>query len=137
MAPAAKAEIRGTLDVEKQVAYWRDGAPDAFRSVPTLRENGFWREALFWAHLGVEKAFKAHVVRVTRAVPPYIHNLLRLAEIAQIELSAGQIAFCNALNECQREARYPDLTVPEPDATAASKLLDQAEEMSQWLLKRL
>ncbi len=94
------------VDVEKQVEHWRNGALEACRSVPVLAEKRFWPEALFWMHLSIEKAMKAHVARSTRAVPPPLHNLNRLAEIAGIVLDEQQASLCDSLNRWQMLSRY-------------------------------
>jgi len=125
------------LDVEKQVDYWRHGARESLRSVPVLADGEFWAEALFWTHLGVEKALKAHVVKVKQAPPPYIHNLPRLAAIAKLDLSPSQAQLCDDLNIYQRIARYPHEKVSEPNAEYARRLVSEAREFIEWLLKRL
>jgi HEPN domain-containing protein len=125
------------MDVDKQIAYWVDGSRIALRSVPVLEEGEFWVEALFWTHLAVEKALKAHVVKSTRQIPPYIHKLLRLSQIARIDLSTGQVKTCEALSIYQRIARYPDNNVNEPDSKTAKRLLADAQELHQWLIERL
>lgn len=125
------------MDVERQIAYWRDGSATALRSVPTLMGGEFWSEALFWTHLAVEKALKAHVVKETRAVPPYIHNLVRLAEIAALPLAPEQIQLCKDLSLYQRLCRYEDQAIPEPDKAVAVRLVEKSEEIRRWLLDRL
>lgn len=125
------------MDIQKQIAYWRDGSHKALRSVRTLEEGEFWGEALFWTHLATEKALKAHVVKKTQDIPPYIHRLVRLAEITELELSPQQLQLCEAMSEHQRLARYPDEVIPEPGAEIARLLLNQAKEFHQWLLEKL
>jgi HEPN domain-containing protein len=125
------------LDYEKQVSYWRDGARESLRSVPVLEDGEFWVEALFWTHLAVEKALKAHVVKATNDVPPYIHNLPRLAETAGLHLSDDQLRLCDSLTRHQRLARYPYQAVREPDGDTSRRLLREAKEFLEWLLTRL
>lgn len=43
--------------------------------------------ALFIGHLMIEKLLKAHYVKVASDYPPFIHNLLRLAQKSNIELN--------------------------------------------------
>jgi HEPN domain-containing protein len=125
------------MDVERQIDYWREGARKSLRSVPVLEEGEFWSEALFWTHLAVEKALKAHVAKITQSAPPYIHKLTRLMEIAGLELSPEQVQLCEDLTIYQRLARYPHEKVKEPDAQTARTLIRNAEELMEWLLKRL
>jgi len=125
------------LDIEKHLRYWSEGAHEAMRSVPVLEDGEFWTEALFWTHLAVEKALKAHVVKATQAVPPYIHNLIRLAEKAGVQLTTEQQTLCEDLNLYQRLARYPHESVREPDSSTSRRLLLQAREFVECLLKKL
>lgn len=125
------------MEYEKQVSYWQEGAPRALRSVPHLEDGEFWAEALFWTHLAVEKALKAHVVKVTQHTPPYIHNLMRLAEIAALNLSPDQVRLCDDLSRYQRLARYPYQSRQEPDSDTARRLLRDGKELVEWLLRRL
>ena len=88
-------------------------------------------------HLAVEKALKAHVAKTTRAVPPHIHKLARLAEMAGIELAPEQFRLCEDLTLYQRKARYPFEKVPEPVPATAEPLLSDAKEFVRCLLQQL
>ncbi len=59
-------------------------------------------------HLSVEKLLKALVVKVTNYYPPKTHNLLRLAEIAKLELKDEDTQLLQKLNQFQLDTRYPD-----------------------------
>ncbi|KPL09626.1 hypothetical protein AMJ85_06335 [candidate division BRC1 bacterium SM23_51] len=125
------------MDIQKQIDYWRQGACRALRSVPALEEREFWEEALFWTHLAIEKALKAHVVKSTDDIPPYTHKLVRLAEIAGLNLSPDQLGLCEELGIRQRLARYPDEAIGEVDGATARRLLHAGREFYEWLLKNL
>jgi len=102
-----------------------------------LAEGRFWSEALYFMHLVVEKAIKAHVVKATKETPPYIHNLIRLAELAGLPLSQNQLKLCVTLNEYQRTARYADVCLQEPSDEDGTRLLSDAKELQEWLLSTL
>jgi HEPN domain-containing protein len=51
---------------------------------------------------------KAHVTKRTKDIPPRTHNLVRLAELAQLELDPDQFGSLREFNLCQLEGRYPD-----------------------------
>jgi len=126
------------VDIEKHVTYWSDGTLKAFRSVPHLIEHGFVVEALFWTHLAVEKALKAHVTRTTGAVPPYTHNLVRLAELSAVSMNESQKRVCVELTRFQGMGRYPDIRQDkEPDLNHAKQLIAESEHLWRWLLNRL
>ncbi|MBM3289382.1 MAG: HEPN domain-containing protein [Candidatus Hydrogenedentes bacterium] len=125
------------IDAERHVEHWRAGSVRSFEAVPTLVDGEFWPEALFWTHLVVEKALKAHVVKATDNFPPFVHNLLRLAELANIELNEQQLDVCQELNKWQLKARYLGDPKAEIDGAAAKRLIEKAREFHQWLLKTL
>ncbi len=58
------------IDIEKQVVYWRDGAHEDWEMAEDLVARGKTRYGLFFAHLALEKALKAHVCRVTLQLAP-------------------------------------------------------------------
>lgn len=77
------------VDIIHQIAHWRDGAREEWQVATELLEKGRVRQALFFTHLALEKALKAHVCRHTGDLAPRTHNLVRLAEIAGLTVSPG------------------------------------------------
>jgi len=51
-------------------------------AVDLINENHRIQFGLFFVHLALEKVVKAHVWRAKQKMPPHIHNLIRLAELA-------------------------------------------------------
>lgn len=78
------------IDIDKQIAYWRDSADEDFAVARELVRWTRIRHGLFFAHLALEKALKAHVCRVTHDIAPRVHNLVRLAELAELDLQPAQ-----------------------------------------------
>jgi len=102
-----------------------------------LCEKGRFRHGLFFAHLAIEKMLKAHVTLKTQQVPPKIHNLLRLAETAGIELLPEQELWLSRFNMFQLEGRYPDMAQVTVDRPAAEQRLATAQEFLRWLTAQL
>ncbi len=92
---------------------------------------------VFCCQQAVEKGLKAVITAKTGTLPPRIHNLLRLAEIAQVELSTDQAQFLAELSAYYIQSRYPEeigeLASTMTQATA-KKMLRTTEEMTEWLL---
>jgi len=74
----------------------------------SLFEKGHYAWCLFVGHLVLEKILKVHYVRVERRVPPKTHDLVLLADRAQLDLSQEQNEFLFFANSFNLEARYPD-----------------------------
>lgn len=125
------------IKIEQQIAYWRDGALESMDDASYLIKGGRISLGLFAVHLSIEKAIKAHVVKVTKKLPPKIHDLLRLAEIGQVILSSMQADFLSKMNLYQMEGRYADQAFQTPSLQKAKEHLKQAKEIIEWLISQL
>jgi HEPN domain-containing protein len=96
---------------------------------------------IFMCHLSVEKALKAAIVEFTdMAMPPKIHTLRRLADLAGLVLSEDQRAFLDELTAQQQRTRYPeDLAVMNQLYTRhyAQRTLKQTKEFRTWLVRQI
>ena len=126
------------INIEKHVAYWRDTATKdlqfAERLINRDQEIAY---GLFFVHLSLEKAIKAHVCKQTKQIPPRIHNLLALAKLGEVGLSQEQRDYSTKMNLYNIEGRYPDMYFPQPSLEKAQEYLATAKEMITWLLNQL
>ena len=125
------------MDVQKQIDYWVTSSDEDFAAAKSLLEKGHLRHCLFFAHLAVEKMLKAYVTRQTEDVPPRIHDLLRLAEIAGLKLDPEQARFLREFDVYQLEGRYPDAEQIWVDLAAAREEISRTVEILKWLKKQL
>ncbi len=125
------------MDVHRQIEYWLNGSQDDMEAATVLLEKHKIRQSLFFAHLAVEKALKAHVSKATNSVPPRTHDLLRLADLAGISIPASRCIFLARLQRYCMEGRYPDLPQEIPEWDGASDELEAARETRSWLAKQL
>jgi HEPN domain-containing protein len=125
------------MDVQKQVEFWRVSAEEDFSAAESLLEKGHFRHSLFFAHLAVEKMLKANVTKQIKDIPPRIHNLIRLAELAGHKLDAEQEQFLREFNVYQLEGRYPDSHEILLTADFVKKEILRAKKMLLWLKKQL
>jgi len=95
------------------------------------------RHALFFAHLSLEKILKALVTRATANVPPRSHDLLRLAELAGLALTAQQRGFLARFQQHCLAGRYPDLQHDRPPPAEVAAELNAAREVREWLQRQL
>ena len=68
------------IDKEKLIRYWIEGSDDDFETMLAMFNSGRYSWSLFIGHLTIEKLLKAYYVKNKSDYPPFIHNLLRLAE---------------------------------------------------------
>jgi HEPN domain-containing protein len=125
------------VDIDKHVAHWRTGAQEDLAVARQLVSSERIRHGLFFAHLALEKAIKAHVCRHIGDLAPRIHNLLLLLEKAGLTATqerSGVLADMNAFN---LQARYPDHMASPPSQSEADVLLARSEEVFRWLMSQL
>jgi HEPN domain-containing protein len=125
------------LDVEKQIAYWRNGALSTWDDALYLISDKRIMLGLFAVHLALEKAVKAHVVRKTGKLPPKIHNLIRLSELASLDLGVEHRKVLAEINEFNIEGRYSDMLPPPITLEDASFYLKRAKGTFEWLVNLL
>jgi HEPN domain-containing protein len=93
---------------KERVAYWLSSADFDWKVCRHLLEKRDYSYALFFAHLTVEKTLKALVAARSDQSPPMTHRLLRLAELAGLDLDAARMELLEAVTDFNLEARYPD-----------------------------
>jgi HEPN domain-containing protein len=125
------------MDVEKQIEYWKTGSDEDFAAAQSLLEKGHLRHSLFFVHLALEKMLKAHVARKINDIPPRLHNLIRLAEIAEISIEPKTSGFLRSFDMYQLEGRYPDYGKVILDSKIAKEKLSTAGEILKWLKAKL
>ncbi len=125
------------INVQKQIEYWINGAIDDMESAKILIERHRLLHGLFFCHLVIEKALKAHVVKITQEIAPRTHNLMYLLEKATVELSENEEIFLGILMKYQLQGRYPDYNPIIPDKLIVENYLEKTENLMQWLRKKL
>lgn len=95
-------------DIEKIVKYWRITAEHDFETMNVLFEVKRYPESLFFGHIVLEKILKGLTVEETKEEAPYIHNLTRLSELANCDLSKDERDLSDVVNKFNIRARYPE-----------------------------
>jgi HEPN domain-containing protein len=122
------------VDIDHQIAHWRDGAREEWDVAAELLEKGRVRHALFFTHLAVEKALKALACRHTKDLAPRTHNLVRLAEVAGLALGHDRLRVLARLNEFCQAGRYPEVPGRLPNVEEAAVRVAEAREVFLWLM---
>jgi HEPN domain-containing protein len=122
---------------DSQFDYWRQGADEDMEVARHLVERGNTRHGLFLAHLALEKIIKARICKFSDGPAPRIHNLIRLAEIAQLDLAEDVSNALADMNEYNLEGRYPVPFVSPLTQSEAQQYLASAQEVFGWLTSRL
>lgn len=125
------------MDTNAQINYWVSSSEEDVAAAESLLEKGHFRHSLFFAHLAVEKMLKAHVAATTKEMPPKIHDLIRLSQIAKLKLSEEQKDTLREFSIYQLEGRYPDSQQMPLDRAFVKQELARIKEMTKWLKAQL
>ncbi len=93
---------------EELTAYWIKSADRDFKTMNHLIEKKDYSWSLFIGHLVIEKLLKAYYVKNNDDHPPLIHNLVRLAEKAELQLDEDQKDMLVTVTTFNIRARYDD-----------------------------
>jgi len=125
---------------EEIITYWVDSSFIDFQAMESLFNNGHYVWTLFTGHLVIEKLLKAHYVKAVDRGVPMIHNLLRLAELAHLDVQESQKDFLLELTAFNIRARYPDYKkrfYQKATGAFTEAYLNQIKGFREWLLKKL
>jgi HEPN domain-containing protein len=115
---------------------WAEQSQYDLDTARAMLDSGRYLYVLFCCQQAVEKALKAVIVQRTGEMPPRLHNLLRLAEAAGIELPIDKKRFLGELSAYYIQSRYPD-EINSLGSTItreiADKTLNKTEETVKWL----
>ncbi|MEX2564685.1 MAG: HEPN domain-containing protein [Cyclobacteriaceae bacterium] len=128
------------MDKDRLIKYWIEGSDDDFETMMAMFYSKKYSWSLFVGHLMIEKLLKAYYVKVISDYPPFIHNLLRLAEKSEMDLTdeiKEQLVTITAFNI---NARYDDYKMSfknqcTPDFT--SEWIDKLANLRIWIKKTL
>ena len=121
--------------MEGDAAYWLQLARLDLESARKSLQGDSFLHLLFGCQQALEKLLKASVVEVTNQAPPRVHNLIRLAALAELSLQADQEMLLSKLSLEYIELRYPEelATIDEMNHRAiAEEHLQQTEEFFRW-----
>ncbi|MBU1822728.1 MAG: HEPN domain-containing protein [Bacteroidetes bacterium] len=88
--------------------YWIDSSDEDFETMLIMYRAKRYSWTLFIGHLMIEKLLKAYYIKVNSDHPPFIHNLLRLAEKSNTPLTEETRLFFLTVTAFNINARYDD-----------------------------
>lgn len=121
---------------DKLIEYWIAGSDDDFETMIAMYDSKRFSWSLFIGHLMIEKLLKAYYVKVKSDYPPFIHNLLRLAEKAELNLTdevKKQLVTVTAFNI---NARYDDYKMSFKNQCTTEftdKWIEILKELRPWI----
>jgi HEPN domain-containing protein len=96
------------IDVNKIVNHWIETSDNDYQTMLTLYNSKSYSWALFLGHISIEKLLKALYVKNFNKHAPFTHNLYRLAELIQIDLTDEYADWLDEVTSFNLNARYDD-----------------------------
>ena len=96
------------IDVDKIVKHWIDTSEEDFQTMLNLFDSKSYGWSLFLGHISIEKLLKAYYVSKNKKHAPFTHNLYRLAELNELELTDQYADWLDKITSFNLNARYDD-----------------------------
>jgi len=128
------------MDKIKHTQEWVKQAQYDIETAQVMLESSRYIYCVFMCHLSIEKALKALYVNNLNENPPKVHNLLYLAQNANLKLPLPMREFLENLNEVSISTRYPEelqKLLKEYGKERVKIILDKSREVLKWLKKEL
>lgn len=126
---------------EEHIKYWRASAQHDLETAAAIYKSKRYDWCLFVGHLALEKVLKALFVdRNDNNIPPKTHNLVKLAELANINLDDEQKFFLDKISDFNIQTRYPDYAqefYQRYDKKFAKEHLSKIKEFYTWFNSQL
>ncbi|MBN1592230.1 MAG: HEPN domain-containing protein [Candidatus Coatesbacteria bacterium] len=121
-------------DIENTVRLWREEAVEDMDLARDILARNKYRHAMFFAHLALEKALKALVMRATEKLAPRIHNLVELANKAGLSMDEESMKILAVMNFYQMAGRYLEARRDRVDPQRATENFRRSERIFEWLI---
>lgn len=98
-----------SITLKKEVNHWYNSAERSWRAAIDLLKGKHYDACLFFCHLAIEKLLKGLVLRSTKKEAPRIHDLVRLADLAKLELSEERFTILKTITTFNIAGRYEEI----------------------------
>lgn len=126
------------FDKEKIIKYWIDSSDEDFDTMIAMFDSKRYSWSMFVGHLMIEKLLKALYMKTNNDLPPFIHNLTRLAEDCNLDLDEEQRLFYVTVTAFNINTRYDDYKMSfqkicTPEFSA--KWIEKIKNQRLWIKK--
>lgn len=125
----------GTAEI---VRYWLKSSRLDLEAAESLFKSKKYTHCLFFAHLSLEKLFKAYFVKIKGKHAPYTHDLIKLSREVQLVLPFELESWLPEISTFNIRTRYLDAKFKfyrKCTHPFTKKHLERIKEIYQWLLK--
>ncbi len=128
------------MEKKDLIDYWVKTANNDYNTMLNLFKSKDYHWSLFIGHLVIEKLLKAIYVKNIDNNPPRMHDLLRLAEKAELDTTEEQKDTLDLITTFNINARYPDYKQSfynKCDYDFTKRNLGKIKELRTWFLSIL
>jgi HEPN domain-containing protein len=128
------------IENEKLIRYWVDSSEKDYQAMVHLFEKGDFTWALFIGHLVLEKLLKAWYVQNMAERPPFIHDLVRLAEKGNLLVDDDQKDVLDTISTFNIRGRYDDYKMEfysKCTREFVMKWIENIKDMKKWIEEKL
>lgn len=121
------------------ITYWIKSADKDYQAMTNLFEKGDYTWSLFVGHLLIEKLLKAVYALKKPETPPFMHDLLRLAEKCRLDLDENQKDILDTITTFNIRARYDDYKMEFHNKCTkdfTEEWINHIKEIRIWLKER-
>jgi len=123
---------------DEAVKRWLEGAEKNSSASQDMAASGHRDWALFIGQLALEKLLKGLITKKTDATPPFIHDLVKLSQLAGIKTTADQRKDLAKITRFHVAARYEEIKsqlYSEATPKFTRDWLDKIQEFFLWFKK--
>ena len=128
------------MNREDILQYWIKCSDNDFMAMVHLCEKGDYSWSLFIGHLVIEKLLKALYVQQVDITPPFIHDLVRLAEKAGLSLKEEQKDILDTISTFNLQARYDDYKMSfyrKCSREFTERWINEIKDFREWIKSKL
>jgi HEPN domain-containing protein len=129
-----------TINVDKIVKYWIDTSDNDFQTMLNLYYSKSYNWALFLGHISIEKLLKACYVKKHKEHAPFTHNLYRLAELNEFELTEEYADWLYKITTFNINAHYDDYKkefYAMCTEAFTEEWIENIKQLQQWIKQKL
>ncbi len=125
---------------EELISFWIEGSDRDFESMLHMFGTKDYHWALYVGHLVIEKLLKAYYIKNIDTNHPFIHNLLRLAEKSNLEITEEQKKILIRITTFNLRVKYQDYKrkfYKTCTKEFTEKWIEEIKGFRQWIKKQL
>ena len=129
-----------SINKEKTISYWINSSEDDYTTMNILYDSKRYSWSLFIGHLMIEKLLKAYYIKKKEEHPPFIHNLLRLAEKTELLINDERKTHLITITAFNINGRYDDYKNSFKQLCTPSytkEWISNIKDIRQWIKKQL